>query len=159
MEPNNKHLDKIDIAILKLLIKDSKIPYTEIAERLLISPGTVHVRMKKMEKEGIVRKFSIELDPVKLGFDLTAFVGVYLEKGSIYKEVILDLLQIPEITEAHYTTGNYSVFMKIVCRNTNHLRQVINDKIQAVKGIQRTETIISLEESIKRQVAVDKALL
>jgi Lrp/AsnC family transcriptional regulator for asnA, asnC and gidA len=94
------------------------------------------------------------VDHTKLGYDLTAFLGVYLFKGSIYNQVITELEQIPEVVEAYYTTGQYSIFLKIVCKNTNHLRQVLNEKIQAIEGIERTETLISLEESIKRSIKV-----
>jgi len=148
-------IDKLDREILGILIKDAKIPYTEIAKRLIVSPGTIHVRMKRMERLGIVRGATIILDPGKIGYDLTAFVGIYLVKGSAYSEVIKEIDRIPEIVEAHYTTGEYSIFTKIICKNTEHLRQVINEKLQPVNGVSRTETIISLGESIKKQIHVE----
>ena len=148
-------IDKLDREILGILIKDAKIPYTEIAKRLIVSPGTIHVRMKRMERPGIVRGATLILDPGKIGYDMTAFVGIYLVKGSAYSEVIKEIDRIPEIVEAHYTTGEYSIFTKIICKNTEHLRQVINEKLQPVKGVSRTETIISLGESIKKQIHVE----
>ena len=148
-------IDKLDRQILGILIKDAKIPYTEIAKKLIVSPGTIHVRMKRMERLGIVRGATLILDPAKIGYDMTAFIGVYLVKGSAYAEVIKEVDKIPEIVEAHYTTGEYSIFAKIVCKNTEHLRQVINDKLQPVKGVSRTETIISLGESIKKQISIE----
>ena len=148
-------IDKLDREILGILIKDAKIPYTEIAKRLIVSPGTIHVRMKRMERLGIVRGATLILDPGKIGYDMTAFVGIYLVKGSAYSEVIKEIDRIPEIVEAHYTTGEYSIFTKIICKNTEHLRQVINEKLQPVKGVSRTETIISLGESIKKQIHVE----
>ena len=87
-----------------------------------------------------------------LGFDMTAFLGIYLEKGSTYIDVIKQLNLIPEIVEAHYTTGVYSIFAKIRCKNTKHMRQILNEEIQSIKGIQRTETIISLEQSIDKHI-------
>ena len=148
-------IDKLDREILGILMKDAKVPYTDIAKRLIVSPGTIHVRMKRMERLGIVRGATLILDPAKIGYDMTAFVGIYLVKGSIYKEVIREIESIPEIIEAYFTTGEYSIFSKIICRNTEHLREVINDKLQPINGISRTETIISLGESIKKQVPVD----
>ena len=148
-------IDKLDREILGILIKDAKIPYTEIAKRLIVSPGTIHVRMKRMERLGIVRGATLILDPGNIGYDMTAFVGIYLVKGSAYSEVIKEIDRIPEIVEAHYTTGEYSIFTKIICKNTEHLRQVINEKLQPVKGVSRTETIISLGESIKKQIHVE----
>ncbi len=146
------HIDNIDRNIMAMLLEDARTPYTEIAQKLIISPGTVHVRMKKLEQMGVVTGSELIVNPSKLGFDLTAFIGVFLEKGATYKEVVEELQRIEEILEAYYTTGGYSIFLKIVCANTNHLRQVLNEKIQAVKGIQRTETMISLEQSIRRKI-------
>lgn len=151
----NYEIDKLDRDILRILILDAKTPYTDIAKRLIVSPGTIHVRMKRMERLGIVKGATLILDPARIGYDMTAFVGVYLVKGSAYSEVIQDVEGIPEIVEAHYTTGEYSIFAKIVCKNTDHLRHVINDKLQPINGISRTETIISLGESIRKQVPID----
>jgi Lrp/AsnC family transcriptional regulator for asnA, asnC and gidA len=149
-------IDKLDRGILGILIDDAKVPYTEIAKRLIVSPGTIHVRMKRMERLGIVKGATLILDPAKLGYDLTAFIGIYLVRGSAYSEVIEEVNDIPEIVEAHYTTGEYSIFAKIICKNTDHLRQVINEKLQTVNGVSRTETIISLGESIKKQVHIER---
>ena len=147
-------LDEIDHQILDMLIDNTRIPFTDIAKKLLISAGTVHVRVKKMEEAGIVKKSRLNINYELLGFDMTAFLGIYLEKGSNYTDVIDQLNSIPEIVEAHYTTGIYSIFAKIRCKNTKHMRHVLNEKIQSIKGIQRTETIISLEQSIDKQIAL-----
>ena len=145
-------IDELDKKILAKLIEDGKIPYTEIAKQLFVSSGTIHVRMKKMEQMGIVVGSSLTVDFQKLGYDITAFLGIYLDKSSLYDDVTIYLEKIPEIVEANYTTGLYSIFTKIVCKDTNHLRQVLHDKIQKIPGIQRTETFISLEQSISRPV-------
>ncbi|HNE30273.1 MAG TPA: Lrp/AsnC ligand binding domain-containing protein [Saprospiraceae bacterium] len=145
-------LDELDKKILAKLVEDGKLPYTEIAKELFVSSGTIHVRMKKLEQAGVVTGSSLRLDYHKLGYDITAFLGIYLDKSSLYDEVSEQLKQIPEIVEANYTTGLYSVFVKIVCKDTNHLRLVLHDKIQKISGIQRTETFISLEQSINRPV-------
>jgi Lrp/AsnC family transcriptional regulator for asnA, asnC and gidA len=144
--------DNLDIQILSILMEDATIPYTEIAKKLIVSGGTIHVRMKKMQEMGVIKGSHLMIDPQKIGFDVCAFLGIFLEKGSQYKDAVESLKNIREIVELHYCTGSYSMFAKIVCRDTNHLRHVLNEDIQGVKGIQRTETIISLEESIKRQI-------
>ena len=108
--------------------------------------------MKKLEQLGIVKGSQLVIDPAKLGWDISAFLGIYLEKSSLYEEVASYLEKIPEVVNIHYTTGIYSIFIKIVCRDTGHLREVLHDKIQKVDGIQRTETFISLEERINRSV-------
>ena len=145
-------IDNIDREILTYLTKDAKMPYTEIAKKLIVSPGTIHVRIKKLESLGIIMGSTLTIDYAKLGYDLMAFIGIFLAKGSIYNDVIVELNAIPEVIEAHYTTGTYSIFAKIMCRNTKHLRDIINDRIQVINGIIRTETILSLEESIRKHV-------
>ena len=149
---SNYQIDNIDRGILSELMINAKVPYTEIAKKLIVSAGTIHVRMKKMEEAGIVKNSRLHINYELLGFDLTAFLGIYLEKGSTYTDVIQQLNLIPEIVEAHYTTGVYSIFAKIRCKNTKHMRQILNEKIQSIKGIQRTETIISLEQSIDKHI-------
>ena len=128
------------------------MPYTEIAKKIFVSSGTVHVRMNKLHDLGIVKGSQLQIDYAKLGYDVKAFLGVYLEKNSLYDKVAEQLRRIPEIIELNYTTGNYSMFIKILCRDTQHLREVLHDKIQKIGGIERTETFISLEESINRPV-------
>jgi len=128
------------------------MPYTEVAKKVFVSGGTVHVRMRKMEEMGIVKGTTLKMDYSKMDYDITAFLGIYLEKSSLYDQVIKKLNQIPEIVKLHYTTGNYNIFAKIHCKETNHLKDVLHDKIQRIEGIERTETIISLEESLNRHI-------
>jgi Lrp/AsnC family transcriptional regulator for asnA, asnC and gidA len=148
----NLEIDNIDLKILALLSEDAKIPYTEIAKKVYVSGGTVHVRMRKMEEMGIVQGTTLNMDYSKLGYDITAFLGIYLEKSSLYNSVVDELKKVPEVVKIHYTTGNYSIFIKIHCRDTKHLREVLHDKIQRIDGIVRTETLISLEESLNRHI-------
>lgn len=153
--PTHLEIDNTDRQILQLLLEDATLPYTEIAKRLGVSGGTIHVRMNKLVDSGIVKGTHIEIDYAKIGYDITAFLGIYLEKSEYYDQAARALERIPEVVMVHYTTGNYSMFVKIICRDTNHLREVLHDKIQKVEGIQRTETMISLEESIQRRLHLD----
>ena len=150
--PKNYDIDNIDLKILEILMQDSKKPFTEVAKKVNVSQGTVHVRMNKMEEAEIVEKNTLKINYAKLGYDITAFIGIYLEKSALYDKVLMKLKEIPEITNIHYTTGNYSMFIKIHCKDTNHLKQVLHDKMQQVEGIDRTETMISLEESLDRSL-------
>lgn len=152
----SKHvdIDRLDRQILSHLMRNAKMPYTEIARKLFVSGGTIHVRMKKLEEAGVVNGYRLSVDHTKLGYDISAFLGIYLDKSSLYNQVAVDLNNIPEIVDAHYTTGLYNIFAKIICRDTNHLRSVLHDKIQNINGIQRTETFISLEESIHRPLNI-----
>ena len=152
----NYDIDNVDLKILSLLSQDAKMPYTEVAKKVFVSGGTVHVRMRKMEEMGIVRGTTLDMDYTKMGYDITAFLGIYLEKSSLYDEVIAKLRNIPEIVKIHYTTGNYNIFIKMHCKDTKHLKDVLHDKIQKIDGIERTETIISLEESLNRHIQFDK---
>ena len=147
-------IDSIDRKILAILMQDANKPYTEIAKEIHVSGGTVHVRMKKLRSMGIVTGANLTIEYSRLGYDITAFLGIYLDKSSLYEEVLEELKRIPEVVGAHYTTGNYSIFAKIVCKDTTHLRQVLHDKIQHISGIQRTETFISLEEGINRPIDI-----
>jgi Lrp/AsnC family transcriptional regulator, regulator for asnA, asnC and gidA len=144
-------IDNVDLKIISLLNDDAKTPYTEIAKKVFVSSGTVHVRMRKLEDMGIVKSATLNIDFSKLGYDISAFLGIYLEKSSLYDNVIESLKGISEVINAYYTTGNYSIFAKIICKDTNHLRTVL-DNIQKVDGIDRTETLIVLEESINRPI-------
>ncbi|MCB0706903.1 MAG: Lrp/AsnC ligand binding domain-containing protein [Saprospiraceae bacterium] len=152
----SKHqdLDHLDRQILSILMHNSKTPFTEIAKKLFVSGGTIHVRMKKLEDMGIVQGHSLDIDHSLLGYDISAFLGIYLDRSSLYDEVAEQLAQIPEIVGAHYTTGQYNILAKIICRDTTHLRKVLHDKIQKINGIQRTETLISLQESINRPLDI-----
>ena len=151
---DNYNIDKVDLEILNILTLDAKKPYTEVARKVHVSGGTVHVRMNKLEEAKIVRRATLELDYKKLGFTLTAFLGLYLQKSSLYDEVFEQLKLIEEIITIHYTTGNYSMFLKMVCKDTSHLKDLLHDRIQKIDGIVRTETIISLEESLSRNVSL-----
>ncbi len=152
--PLNFEIDNVDLKILEILMKNAKKPYTEVAKQAFVSGGTVHVRMKKLEDAGIVTGTTLEIDPVKLGYDITAFIGIFLAKSELYDDVIRQLKEIPEIINVHYTTGNYSMFARIHCKDTQHLKDLLHDKIQKVDGIVRTDTMISLEESINRHISL-----
>jgi Lrp/AsnC family transcriptional regulator for asnA, asnC and gidA len=148
----NAHLDQTDTQILSILMENATLSYTEVAKMVSVSTGTVHVRMKKMEELGVVKGARLIIDYSKLGYDITAFLGIYLLQSSHYDNAAKQLKEIPEVVDLYYTTGNYSMFVKLICRDTQHLREVLHDKIQKVKGIERTETIISLDQTISRNL-------
>jgi Lrp/AsnC family transcriptional regulator, regulator for asnA, asnC and gidA len=148
--------DNTDRKILDILVRDAKKPYTEVARLVHVSQGTVHVRMNKLMEAGVVERTTLKINYARLGYDITAFIGIYLEKSALYDQVLEKLKDIPEITSIHYTTGNYSMFVKIYCRDTNHLKEVLHDRMQQVAGIERTETMISLEESLDRSFSLSE---
>lgn len=140
-------LDEIDHQILDMLIDNTRIPFTDIAKKLLISAGTVHVRVKKMEDAGIIKGSSLTLDYQKLGYSFIAYVGVFLQNTSQTQFVLERIHGIPNITVAHITTGKFNIFCKIRAKDTTHAKDIIF-KIDDIEGVYRTETMISLEESI-----------
>ena len=150
----NFELDNLDTQILSILMEDATIPYTEIAKKLIVSGGTIHVRMKKMQDMDIIKGSHLIIDPQRIGYDICAFIGIFLDKGSAYSDVRKQMMNIQEIVDLQYTTGVYSIFAKVLCRDTNHLREVLNEKIQPIQGIQRTETFIALEQGFARQINI-----
>ena len=140
-------LDDIDKQILDMLIDNTRVPFTDIAKKLLISAGTVHVRVKKMEDSGIIKGSSLTLDYKKLGFSFIAYVGVYLQNTSQTQFVLERINDIPNVTVAHITTGKFNIFCKVRAKDTTHAKEIIF-KLDDIDGVYRTETMISLEESI-----------
>ena len=147
------NLDKLDLQIIQHMV-DGDVSYADLGKKLFVSGGTVHVRIKKLQEAGIVKGYKLNVDFKKMGYDVIAFIGIYLEKSSLYDSVAKELQKIKEIVRVIYTTGNYSMFAEIVCRDIEQLRFVLHDELQKIKGIERTETFISLEESLNRTVNV-----
>jgi len=148
------NIDKLDLQIIQQLMHDASVSYAEMAKKLFVSAGTIHVRIKKLQDSGVINGMKFQVDLKKLGYDVIAFIGIYLEKSSLYDTVAKDLKKIPEIVRMNYTTGNYSIFAEIVCKDIAQLRAILHDELQKIKGIERTETFISLEESLNRSVTV-----
>ena len=151
---SNYQIDNIDLKILKVLSKNAKMPYTEVAKKVFVSGGTVHVRMRKLEKMGVVRGTKLDIDYDKLGYNISSYMGIYLEKSFLYKETVKSLKKIPEIVEIHAITGQYTIFIKIICKDTSHFRNFL-DTVHKVKGITRTETFMSFEETILDGLALN----
>ena len=148
------NIDKLDLKIIQEMLENAEMPYAELGKKLFVSGGTIHVRIKKLEELGIVKGKRLKVNLGLLGYDITAFVGIFLEKSSLYDAVAMELEKIPEIIRLNYTTGNYSMYLEIVCKDINQLRHVLHDSLQKIKGIERTETLISLTESFNRSVKV-----
>lgn len=147
-------LDGIDKTILNHLMKDAKKPILEIAKSIGITGAAVHQRLRKLEKSGLIEGSKMMLDARLLGYKTMAFVGVYLDKAVSNPQAVKQLSGIPEVIECHYTTGNWSIFLKILCRDNEHLMHVLNKDIQAIDGVSRTETFISLNQQIDRQIKI-----
>lgn len=150
----DKNLDKLDLQIIQAMMEDAEISYADLGKQFFVSGGTIHVRIKKLEELGIVKGKRLAVDLKVLGYDIIAFIGIFLEKSSMYDNVAQALKNIPQVVRVNYTTGNYSMFVEIICKDIQQLRYVLHDELQKIKGIDRTETLISLEESFSRNVKI-----
>jgi Lrp/AsnC family transcriptional regulator for asnA, asnC and gidA len=147
-------IDGIDKTILNYLMEDARKPILEIARSIGISGAAIHQRLRKLEKAGLIEGSKLMINPRVLGYKTLAFVGVYLDKAVSNPQAVKRLSEIPEVLECHYTTGNWSVFLKILCKDNEHLMKVLNKNIQGIEGVSRTETFISLDQQIKRQIKI-----
>ena len=145
-------LDGIDKIIIRYLLEEARTPIQILAKACGISGAAIHQRLKKLENTGVISGSQIILNPKVLGFNTIAFIGIYLDKAIRNPEAVQQLKNIPEVVECHYTTGNWSIFVKLLCRDNEHLMQLLNKNIQTINGVSRTETFISLQEQISRQI-------
>jgi Lrp/AsnC family transcriptional regulator for asnA, asnC and gidA len=150
------NVDKLDLKIIQEMLENAETPYAELGKKLFVSGGTIHVRIKKLEELGVIKGKKLKVNIGVLGYYITAFVGIFLENSSLYDVVAKELEKIPEIIRLNYTTGNYSMYLEIVCKDISQLRRVLHDGLQKIKGIERTETLISLAESFNRSVRVSE---
>ncbi|ARV06758.1 transcriptional regulator [Polaribacter sp. SA4-10] len=147
-------IDGIDKIIIKRLVKDARTPVLSIAREVGISGAAIHQRLRKLEKSDLIDGYKMIINPKSLGYTTTAFVGVFLDSSSQYSSAIKRLKDIPEVVESHYTTGNYAIFIKVMCKNNEDLMSLLNKDIQNIKGVSRTETFISLDQQIDRQINI-----
>ena len=147
-------IDSLDRKILTILTKDARVPFLEIARSCGISGAAIHQRVQRLMRLGIISGSQFNVDPKKMGFKTCAFVGIFLDNAALFNNVSEKLLKIQEITQCHYITGQYAMFVEVYARDNEHLRVVLADKIQAIKGVSRTETFISLDILIDRQLPV-----
>lgn len=155
---DNLKIDKLDKQILRYLTQDARKPYTEIAKDLIVSPGTIHVRVKKMEQLGIIKGTSLQIDYARLGYSFIAYIGIYLNQSAHAMEVMDDLNSIPEVTVAHLATGKFTIFCKVRCKDAQHAKHVIFE-LNNIKGVYNTETMISLEECINNNSRLMEAII
>nr|WP_321248188.1 Lrp/AsnC ligand binding domain-containing protein [uncultured Psychroserpens sp.] len=150
----NIQIDGIDKKILRALMADARTPILEIARSVGISGAAIHQRLRKLEKSGLISGSKFVINPKVLGYTTMAFIGIFLDKAISNPEAVKQLQKIPEVLECHYTTGNWSIFCKILCKDNEHLMHVLNRDIQSITGVSRTETFISLNQQIDRQIKI-----
>lgn len=151
---NSVKIDGIDKKILRYLMEDARKPILEIARNIGISGAAIHQRLRKLESSGLIAGSKFVINPKVLGYSTMAYIGIYLDKAMTNPRAVKQLEEIPEVLECHYTTGNWSILIKVLCRDNEHLMQVLNKKIQQIEGVSRTETFISLDQQIDRQIQI-----
>ena len=150
----NLHIDSLDKKILSIIQGNARIPFLEVARECGVSGAAIHQRVQKLTKIGVITGSEFLVDPKKVGYHTCAYIGIFLEKAGMFKEVVSQLEEIPEIIQCDYTTGNYSIFIKVYTRDNHHLKEILADKLQSIRGVARTETFICLEESFNRHLQV-----
>ena len=151
----NLQIDKLDRKILDIITKNARVPYLEVARQCNVSGAAIHQRVQRLIKLGVIKGSQFNVDAEKVGFKTCAYVGVFLDSPEIYKNVIENFKDIPEILECHYTTGNYSLFIKVYARDNEHLKDIIVDQIQSILEVTSTETFLSLQEGFSRHLPID----
>ncbi|MBJ6369110.1 Lrp/AsnC ligand binding domain-containing protein [Snuella sedimenti] len=156
MKTKNKviTIDGIDKKILRALMADARTPILEIARNVGISGTAIHQRLRKLEKAKLLSGSRFVINPKVLGYSTMAFIGLYLDNNVNNDSVFRELKKIPEVVECHYTTGQWNVFIKMLCFSNEHVMHLLNNKIQSIVGVLRTETLISLDQQIDRQIKI-----
>lgn len=147
-------IDGIDKIIIRRLVADARTPVLSIAREVGISGAAIHQRLRKLEKSKLIGGYKMMINPKALGYTTAAFIGIFLDSASLYSSAIKRLKEIPEVVESYYTTGNYAIFIKVLCKNNEDLMHLLNEDIQTIKGVSRTETFISLDQQIDRQISI-----
>ncbi|MBO4487039.1 MAG: Lrp/AsnC ligand binding domain-containing protein [Bacteroidaceae bacterium] len=147
-------IDNLDLRILDIISKDARTALSEVAEVCGVSRAVVHQRVGKMIEKGVILGSGYRVNPKSIGYSTCTYVGINLERGSMYNDVVESLRRIQEIVECHFTTGNYTMLIKLYAYDNEHLMELLNDRIQQIPGVTSTETLISLEQSIGRQLPI-----
>ena len=147
-------IDNLDKKILSILSKNARIPFKDVAAECNVSRAAIHQRVQHLIEAGVITGSGFDVNPKSLGYSTCTYVGISLEKGSMYKNVVEELQHIPEVVECHFTTGPYTMRVKLYARDNEQLMELLNGRLQGIHGVMSTETLISLEQSIKREIPV-----
>ena len=147
-------IDKLDRKILEIISQNARIPFKDVAEVCNVSRAAIHQRVQKMIEMKVIVGSGYHINPNVLGFNTCTYIGVKLERGSMYKDVVPEFEKIPEIVECHFTTGPYTMLIKMYARDNEHFMELLNGRIQEIAGVISTETLISLRQSIKKEIPV-----
>lgn len=147
-------IDHLDRQILEIISQNARIPFKDVAGECGVSRAAIHQRVQRLVDLGVIVGSGYHVNPKSLGYSTCTYVGIKLEKGSMYKAVVDELQKIPEIVECHFTTGPYTMLTKLYARDNEHLMDLLNNKMQEIPGVVSTETLISLDQSIKKEIPI-----
>ncbi|MDR1631717.1 MAG: Lrp/AsnC ligand binding domain-containing protein [Dysgonamonadaceae bacterium] len=147
-------IDKLDRKILEIISQNARIPFKDVAEICNVSRAAIHQRVQKMIEMKVIVGSGYHINPRALGYNTCTYIGVKLERGSMYKDVVPEFEKISEIVECHFTTGPYTMLIKLYAKDNEHFMELLNGRIQEIPGVISTETLISLRQSIKREIPV-----
>lgn len=147
-------IDNLDKKILNIIMRNARIASKDVALECGVSRAAIHQRIQRLIDMRVITGSGYNVNPKKLGFNTCTYVGVRLQKGSLYRDVVTELEKIPEVVECHFTTGPYSMLIKVYAQDNQHLMELLNDRIQHIGGVTETETLISLEQSMNRQIQI-----
>ncbi|MCQ2204809.1 MAG: Lrp/AsnC ligand binding domain-containing protein [Bacteroidales bacterium] len=152
---NNLQIDELDKKILSLIMTNARVPFLQVAHECNVSGAAIHQRVQRLKNMGVIKGSEFVINPNKIGYMTCAYIGIYLKDARFFDEVVAQMKEIPQIVECHYTTGKYAIFIKIYAKSNEHMKYILHDRLQAIDGISSTETLISLEESFKRQITIE----
>ena len=148
-------IDQLDRKILQIITQNARMPFKDVAEICGVSRAAIHQRVQRLIDIDVITGSGYNVNPKMLGFQMCAYIGITLERGSMYKEVVKELEKIPEIVESQYTLGSYTILVKLYAKNDEHLMELLNGKIQEIPGVATTETLTSLDQRIKRTIPIE----
>lgn len=150
-------IDYLDMQILGIISENARVPFKDVAAECGVSRAAIHQRVQRMAENNVIVGSGYHINPKEIGYTTCTYVGLQLERGSLYREVATHLFDIPEVVECHFTTGKYTMLIKLYCRDNENLMKILNDELQSIPGVMSTETLISLEQTISRQAPIPTA--
>jgi len=148
-------IDQLDRKILRIITQNARMPFKEVAEECGVSRAAIHQRVQRLIDLNVITGSGYNVNPKMLGFQICVYIGITLEKGSMYKEVVQELEKIPEVVESQYTLGHYTILIKLYAKNDEHLMELLNGRIQEISGVAATETLTSLDQRIRRTIPIE----
>lgn len=148
-------IDQLDRKILRIISQNARMPFKDVAEECGVSRAAIHQRVQRLIDMNVITGSGYTVNPKMLGYHICVYIGITLERGSMYKQVVQELETIPEVVESQYTLGHYTILIKLYAKNDEHLMELLNGRIQEIPGVASTETLTSLDQKIRRIIPIE----